>query len=121
MILNKPGKLDSDEMAVIQQHPLIGVKVLEDIDLEPEVIEMVRSHHERFDGKGYPDSRSSSEFPLSVRILCVADAYDAMTSDRPYRNGMPYETVRKILLECKDTQFDPEVVDVFIKSLDGEQ
>lgn len=120
-ILNKPGKLDPDEMAVIQQHPLIGVKVLEEVDLEPEVIEMVRSHHERVDGKGYPDGRSSSECSLGVRILCVADAYDAMTSDRPYRKGMSFETVRNILNECKGTQFDPEVVDVFIKSMEKKQ
>jgi putative nucleotidyltransferase with HDIG domain len=119
-ILNKPGKLDPEEMAVIQQHPLIGVKVLEEVDLEPEVIEMVRSHHERMDGKGYPGGLNAAECPLSVRILCVADAYDATTSDRPYRKGMAYETVRKILLECKGTQFDPDVVDIFIKSMDGE-
>jgi len=121
MILNKPGQLDPDEMAIIQQHPLIGVKVLEEVDVEPEVIEMVRSHHERFDGKGYPDRRPVGDYSIGVRILCVADAYDAMTSDRPYRKGMSYETVRRILLECKNTQFDPEVVDVFIKTMDGEQ
>jgi len=121
MILNKPGKLDPEEMDVIQQHPLIGVKVLEDVDLEPEVIEMVRSHHERYDGKGYPDRHPAGDYSIGVRILCVADAYDAMTSDRPYRKGMPYEKVRQILLECKDTQFDPEIVDVFIKTMDGEQ
>lgn len=120
VILNKPGKLDPEEMAVIQQHPLIGVKVLEEIDLEPEVIEMVRSHHERMDGKGYPSGRNAAECPLSVRILCVADAFDAMTSDRPYRKGMDYQTVRGILLECSGTQFDPDVVDIFIKSMDGE-
>ena len=120
-ILNKPGQLNPEEMVVIQQHPLIGVKVFEQIDLEPEVLEMVRSHHERVDGMGYPDHRSSSEYSLGVRILCVADAYDAMTSDRPYRKGMSFETVRKILIDCKGTHFDPEVVDVFIKSMENKK
>lgn len=116
LILNKPDKLTSDEMSVIQQHPLIGVKILEEVGLEPEVLEMVRSHHERYDGDGYPDKRVARELSLAARILCVADAYDAMTSDRPYRKGMSDETVFRILNECKGTQFDPAIVDAFIKS-----
>jgi len=118
IILNKPGRLDDDEMHAIQQHPLIGAKVLEEVGLEPAVLEMVRSHHERYDGNGYPDRISSKQCSLAVRILCVADAYDAMTSDRPYRKGMSYDTVRNILLECKNTQFDPEVVDAFLSSME---
>jgi len=117
-ILNKPGRLDDDEFAAIHTHPLIGVKILEEVGLEPEVLEMVRSHHERMDGKGYPDGRSAKELSLASRILCVADAYDAMTSDRPYRKGMPLEKVIGILEECKNTQFDAEIVDAFIKSLE---
>lgn len=117
-ILNKPGRLDNDEYAAICNHPLIGVKILEEVGLEPEVLEMVRSHHERYDGTGYPDKRSPKELSLASRILCVADAYDAMTSDRPYRNGMPLEKVLQILEECKGTQFDPEIVDAFIKTLE---
>ena len=117
-ILNKPGRLDSDEYAAICNHPLIGVRILEKVGLEPEVLEMVRSHHERYDGTGYPDKRSAKELSLASRILCVADAYDAMTSDRPYRNGMPLEKVLQIMQECKGTQFDPEIVDAFIKTLE---
>lgn len=117
-ILNKPGRLDSDEYASICNHPLIGVRILEEVGLEPEVLEMVRSHHERYDGAGYPDHRSARELSLASRILCVADAYDAMTSDRPYRKGMPMEKVLQILEECKGTQFDPDIVDAFIKTLE---
>lgn len=117
-ILNKPGRLNDDEYAAICNHPLIGVKILEEVGFEPEVLEMVRSHHERYDGTGYPDKRSAKELSLGSRILCVADAYDAMTSDRPYRKGMPLEKVLKILEECKGTQFDPEIVDAFIKTLE---
>lgn len=117
-ILNKPGRLDPDEYEAICNHPLIGVRILEEVGLEPEVLEMVRSHHERFDGKGYPDKRAARELTLASRILCVADAYDAMTSDRPYRKGMPQEKVFQIMEECKGTQFDPEIVDAFIKTLE---
>ena len=117
-ILNKPGRLDNDEYAAICNHPLIGVRILEEVGLEPEVLEMVRSHHERYDGTGYPDKRSAKELSLASRILCVADAYDAMTSDRPYRNSMPLEKVLQIMEECKGTQFDPEIVDAFIKTLE---
>lgn len=118
LILNKPGKLTPEEMATIQQHPLIGVKVLEEVGLEPEVLEMVRSHHERYDGGGYPEGCSSKDLSLAARILCVADAYDAMTSDRPYRKGMDYDTVRGILMQCRGTQFDPEIIDAFIASME---
>lgn len=117
-ILNKPGKLSDDEFAAIHTHPLIGVKILEEVGLEREVLEMVRSHHERYDGTGYPDGRSAAELSIASRILCVADAFDAMTSDRPYRLGMPEEKAVSILQECKGTQFDPEIVDAFIKSLE---
>lgn len=118
LILNKPDRLTNEEYAAIQTHPLIGVRILEEVGLENEVLELVRSHHERIDGTGYPDKRSSRELSLETRILCVADAYDAMTSDRPYRKGMTFEQVYKILNECKGTQFDPDVVDALIKSLE---
>ncbi len=118
MILNKPGRLDDDEFEIIKSHPLIGVKILEEVGLEPEVLEIVRSHHERIDGKGYPEGRSKKDLTIASRILCVADAYDAMTSDRPYRKGMDLEKVKGILNECKGTQFDPEIVDAFIAYLE---
>lgn len=117
-ILNKPNKLDDAEMEIIQKHPLIGVKILEEVGLEDEVLEMIRSHHERYDGRGYPEHRTAKDLSLPARILCVADSYDAMTSDRPYRKGMDFETAKQILLDGKGTQFDPMVVAAFIKSME---
>ena len=84
-ILNKPGRLDEEEMEAIRRHPLIGVQILKEVGLEDEVLELVRSHHERYDGGGYPEGKPASELSLEPRILCAADAYDAMMSDRPYR------------------------------------
>lgn len=117
-ILNKPGRLSDEEFEAIHAHPLIGVRILEEVGLEPEVLEMVRSHHERMDGKGYPEGAHGSDLSLASRILCVADAYDAMTSDRPYRKGMDLDKVISIMNECKGTQFDPEIVDAFIAFLE---
>jgi len=117
-ILNKPGSLTPEERISIQQHPLIGVHMLEEVGLEAEVLEMVRSHHERYDGTGYPEKRPSKELPVGARILCVADAYDAITSDRPYRAGKSQDVAIAILQECKNTQFDPDIVDAFIRSIE---
>ena len=117
-ILNKPGKLDADEMDVIKNHPIIGVQILKEVGLEQEVLELVRSHHERYDGGGYPDGRPARDLSLSTRILCVADAYDAMSSDRPYRRSMTREQVFSILRENKGTQFDPDVVEALISAME---
>lgn len=117
-ILNKPDRLNDEEFAVMQQHPLIGVQVLKEVGLEPEVLEMVRCHHERYDGTGYPEHRPTKDLSLATRILCVADAYDAMTSDRPYRKGMPPEKALQILRDCKSTQFDPAVIEALISSME---
>ncbi len=118
IILNKPGKLDEEEFKAIHTHPSIGQKILKETGLETEVLDMVLSHHERYDGKGYPAGIPSAELPIAPRILCVADSYDAMTSDRPYRKGMSQEIALGILLECKGTQFDPEIVDAFVRSME---
>ena len=82
---------------------------------------MIRSHHERFDRKGYPDNRYAGELCLSTRILSVADAYDAMTSDRPYRSGISLAQAREELQHGKGTQFDPDVVDAMLAVMDGEE
>ncbi len=115
-ILNKPERLDDREFDVIHDHPITGVNILSDVGLPPEILEMVRSHHERYDGKGYPDGVRSGELSVMTRILCVADAYDAMTSDRPYRKGLPREEALQILRENAGTQFDPAVVEAFIQA-----
>lgn len=117
-ILNKPSRLTDDEMQQIRAHPQVGVKILEEVGLHPEVLKIVHSHHERCDGKGYPDGASEGELDLNVRIVSVADAYDAMTSDRPYRARLSQEVAVKILEENRGTQFDPDVVDAFVRSLE---
>jgi putative nucleotidyltransferase with HDIG domain len=114
-ILNKPGPLSELEFAEIQNHPGIGEQVICKIDFLHEVSVIVRAHHERYDGLGYPDGKKGDEIPLGSRILSVADAYDAMISDRPYRKALSKEEAIRRLIECKDTQFDGQVVDAFIK------
>jgi putative nucleotidyltransferase with HDIG domain len=121
LILHKPSWLTREEREIIQQHPVIGVDIVGQVGLSDEVLEMIRSHHERFDGKGYPDGRLAGELRLSTRILSVADAYDAMTSDRPYRNGITLAQAREELQRGKGTQFDPDVVEAMLAVMDGEE
>jgi len=117
-VLLKEGKLTDHEFAQIQEHPTIGIHILNQIAL-PESLQPimagVRSHHERIDGRGYPDRLVGEEIPLFGRIMAIADAYDAMTSDRPYRDGMPVEKALSILESGRGTQWDPAFVDVFIR------
>lgn len=114
-ILHKPGKLTALQFSSIQEHSAMGEKILMPIIKDPEILEMVRCHHERFDGRGYPDGLAGKEIPIGARLMAVADAYDAMTSNRPYREAMPPERAREQLLAGKGSQFDPAVVDLFIK------
>nr|WP_215191469.1 HD domain-containing phosphohydrolase [Exiguobacterium sp. s7] len=117
-VLLKEGKLTDHEFAQIQEHPTIGIHILNQISLpaalQP-ILAGVRSHHERIDGTGYPDRLVGEEIPLFGRIMAIADAYDAMTSDRPYRDGMPVEKALSILESGRGTQWDPAFVDVFIR------
>ena len=117
-ILNKPARLTEEEMQQIRAHPAVGTRILEEVGLHPDVLRIVHSHHERYDGKGYPDGCPLSELDLSVRIVSVADAYDAMTSDRPYRARLPREVAIARLREGRGGQFDPDVVDALIRSLE---
>lgn len=110
-VLSKPGKLSDDEWVDILKHPSIGADFLAGIDELSEVASVVRHHHEHVDGSGYPDGLKGDAIPLLARILSVADAYDAMTSDRPYRPALsPDDAVRELLANT-GTQFDPAVVD----------
>jgi putative nucleotidyltransferase with HDIG domain len=109
-ILLKPGRLDSDEFAEMRKHPEISSYILDELDLPPVVRDMARNHHERFDGKGYPDGLKGKEIPLAARILTVADAFDAMTSDRPYRRALSQEVAATEISRNAGTQFCPEVV-----------
>jgi diguanylate cyclase (GGDEF)-like protein len=116
-ILLKPGPLSPEERRVIETHPELGERILEPIDRLAEVRAIVRNCHERWDGAGYPDGRAGDEIPLESRIILVCDAFHAMTSDRPYRRRLPLAEACRRLREGAGTQFDPEVVDVFLRLL----
>ncbi|MGO5543100.1 bifunctional diguanylate cyclase/phosphohydrolase [Blautia sp. HCP3S3_H10_1] len=116
-ILNKPSRLTDEEYNLIKRHTVIGAEILKDVTLIPHVIEIARNHHERFDGKGYPDGLTGTDIPLHARIVAVADSYDAMNSRRIYRNALPIEMIREEISKNRGTQFDPEIADVFLKLL----
>ena len=109
-ILLKPGPLDPDEFAEMRRHPEMSSYIVGELDLPIEVKQMVSSHHERYDGRGYPDRLVGERIPLAARILTVADALDAMTSDRPYRNALPLEIALEEIRAKSGTQFCPSVV-----------
>jgi diguanylate cyclase (GGDEF)-like protein len=108
-ILNKPGKLAPDEWELIKRHPVAGVEMLADMDFPGDVIPMVRSHHERWDGHGYPDGLTGDNIPRSARILCIADVYDALTSKRSYKGALSHESALDIMRADVNRQFDPEL------------
>lgn len=116
-ILNKPYDLTEDERIQIERHPAEGAAVLSPLSFLRPGISIVRHHHEKFDGTGYPDRLKADKIPLAARILTCADAFDAMTSDRPYRLKMTKEKAFDELKSNAGSQFDPEVVDVFLKSM----
>lgn len=113
IILRKPARLTDEERQRIEQHPTIGVSIVEKVGLSESVKEMIRHHHERYDGKGYPDRLDHTSVSFEAYILGVADAFDAMTSDRPYRSGMSEEKALSILTEESGKQFHPAVVQAF--------
>jgi HD-GYP domain-containing protein (c-di-GMP phosphodiesterase class II) len=113
-ILHKPSALDEEELAQIRQHPEEGKRMLDGIRSLRTAIECVLHHHERWDGAGYPHGLRGEEIPMEARILAVADAYDAMTSDRPYRPALSHEDAMNEVRRCSGTQFDPEVADAFL-------
>jgi putative nucleotidyltransferase with HDIG domain len=112
-ILLKPGRLTEDEYEKIKEHPAIGADIISKLGLWDREAKIIRYHHERFDGTGYPDGLKGKQIPKLARILSVADCYDAMASDRAYRNKMEKHVVLDIIIENSGTQFDPEVVAVF--------
>lgn len=116
-ILDKPGKLTDEEFDTIRQHPAIGDTILSPINAFRRIIPLVRQHHERWDGKGYPDGLAGEAITLEARILAVADVYDAMVSDRPYRRGMTLDKVLSIIASEAGRQFDPEVVAAFMEMM----
>jgi putative nucleotidyltransferase with HDIG domain len=118
-LLEKPGALTLDERREMQAHSEIGERILANVDTYAEIASIVRHHHERVDGEGYPDRLHGDEIPLLARIIAVADAYNAMTSDRPYRDAMPTRVARLRLAQAVETQFDTSVVACFEAILAG--
>jgi putative nucleotidyltransferase with HDIG domain len=114
-ILLKPGRLTEEEFEKIKEHPEIGAQIIGHMGLWEREQELIRAHHERFDGTGYPRGLKGDEIPKLARVLSVADAYDAMSSDRVYRQKMPVEKILSILKEFSGTQFDPVYVDAFLE------
>ncbi|MBE5822893.1 MAG: response regulator [Butyrivibrio sp.] len=117
-IINKNGKLDDEEYAIIKTHPEKGAAILSNIQDMPELSIGARWHHERFDGKGYPEGLMGEDIPEMARIIAVADAYDAMTSNRSYRKGLPQEVVRAEIEKGKGTQFDPVFAEIMLRMID---
>ena len=117
-IINKPAKLTDEEYGVIKNHPVMGAKILENITEFPQLTVGTRWHHERYDGKGYPDGIVGEEIPQEARIIAVADAYDAMSSRRSYRDVLAQEIVRKEMEKGKGTQFDPVYAEIMLKMIE---
>jgi diguanylate cyclase (GGDEF)-like protein len=115
-VLQKPGPLTDDEWADMRRHPELGARILDHANLR-DISGWVLAHHERLDGRGYPHGLAGEAIPLEARILAVADAYEAMTSDRPYRAGLGHDAARDELRACSGTQFDPRVVEAFLRVL----
>lgn len=119
-ILRKPGQLTAEERDIIKKHPSIGNRIISPVQFLSPVAPMVLYHQEWFNGKGYPEGLSGEEIPLGARIVAVIDAYDAMTSDRPYRKALPMEVALEELKKGAGSQFDPRVVKIFIEILQDE-
>jgi putative nucleotidyltransferase with HDIG domain len=114
-VLCKEGRLDDDELAQIREHPKIGAKLLLRVTAFREAIPYVLYHHERWDGTGYPSGKRGEEIPVEARVLAIADAFDAMTSDRPYRSALSREEALAEVERCAGTQFDPKIARVFLE------
>lgn len=118
-ILNKLGKLTDDEFAVMKRHSTIAIRILEKVDGLQGAAPLIKHHHERYDGRGYPDGLSGEDIPLGARIISVAEAFDILTSDVPWRDAMDQDSALSELEACAGTQFDPIVVKAFRAALIG--
>lgn len=117
-IINKPGHLTDEEFEQIKSHPVIGSQILKNIKKMPKLSTGARWHHEKYDGTGYPDGLAGEEIPEEARIIAVADAYDAMSSKRSYRNIMPQEKIRSEIIRGSGTQFDPRFAEIMVRMID---
>ena len=120
-VLNKPGKLTPEERALMESHPVAGVELLKDVEFPWDVLPMVRSHHERWDGRGYPDRLTAEEIPLHARVLALADVFDALTTDRPYRPAFTPEAALRMMREDSGGAFDPALFGIFERVVPGFQ
>ncbi len=118
-ILLKPGRLNDEEFETIKAHPYIGAGILNSIEFLKNVCEIIKHHHERFDGRGYPDGLQGDEIPLGARIITVADSFDAITSRRPYRKPLTFDEATSEIIRCSGSQLDPQVVDAFVRLKDS--
>lgn len=118
-ILNKPDKLTDVEFSIIKSHTVVGGDILKDMLVAPGARDVALHHHERFDGRGYPEGLSGENISRNARIVCIADTYDAMSSDRIYRKALSREIIREELIKGRGTQFDPQMLDVFLELFDN--
>ena len=114
-VISKPGRLTNEEFTLIKEHPIIGYHIVSKVKILQTVSLIVRHHHERIDGGGYPDGLAGETIPLGARIVAVADAFDAMTTTRTYKVSMSIPEALQELINCSGTQFDRDVVEVFVK------
>jgi response regulator RpfG family c-di-GMP phosphodiesterase len=114
-ILLKPGKLTDDEYAIIKAHSVYGEEIMNRFEILSHEAKMIRHHHERYDGRGYPDSIAENEIPRGARIIAVCDTYDAMVTNRPYRNALGKEEAVNEIIRCEGSQFDPEIAECFVE------
>lgn len=119
-VLNKPSRLSEEEFIIMKDHPVKSWEILKDFPEFEKIALNAKLHHERFDGKGYPHGLKGEEIPVFARIILIADTFDAMTSTRPYRKGLPYEVAFEELVQFSGTQFDPKLVQLFIQGMKKE-
>ena len=120
-VLNKEGKLTDDEFATIKNHTVMGGSILKTVKAMPNLWHGAQWHHERYDGRGYPDRKIGESIPLDARIIAVADSYDAMTSKRCYRDALPQDVVRNEIVKGRGTQFDPHIADLMLELIDADK
>jgi putative nucleotidyltransferase with HDIG domain len=114
-IINKPGALSEEEWVLMRAHPVVGAQIVEKMEFLTGTVDIVRHHHESWNGRGYPDGLRGEEIPLSARIVTVADSFDAMTTDRPYRKALSLDEAVHRLEEASGVQFDAGLVKIFVK------
>jgi putative nucleotidyltransferase with HDIG domain len=112
-ILHKPGPLTVQERELMQRHPVIGASIVEEINFLGAAADVIRSHHERWDGTGYPDGLAGDDIPLAARVFAAADVLDALTTDRPYRRGSSFSEARRLIVADSGSHFDPRVIEAF--------